>query len=434
MKTRYSAIRGTQDVLPPDSYTLRSVENALINNAARYGFGEIRTPVFEQTELFDRGVGETTDVVEKEMYTFEDNGHRSITLRPEGTAGVVRAFIEHGLFNEPMPQRFSYITSCYRYEKPQTGRLREFHQFGVEYFGSSDAAADAEVISLARHSLDLFELDGIELRINSIGCKECRKDFQKALHDYFSENVGELCDTCKNRLDRNPMRILDCKNPSCHELGLKAPVVLDYLCGDCSAHFDALKSRLDDLDLGYTVDPRIVRGLDYYTRTVFEFVSSGIGTQGTVCGGGRYDGLCEQLGGPSVPALGFGMGLERLSMLLNDEKTGLKPYCKLFIAAADDKSKDFCVTLADRLRYEYAGFLDDAPCSFLYDTTGRSVKAQMKYAGRIGAEFTVVIGTDELQSGKVVLKKMADGTQTELSLDNFVYELQAYEMAQVSEG
>ena len=271
------AVKGTQDILPGESFKIQYIEATALDIAKAYGFREIRTPVFEHTELFSRGVGDTTDVVQKEMYTFDDKGGRSITLRPEGTAGAIRAFLEHGLFNEPLPQKLCYLTSCYRYEKPQAGRLREFHQFGVECVGTASPAADAEVISLAKDLFDFLGVNGLKLEINSIGCPECRKKYYEALRAYFSDYKSELCETCLGRLERNPMRILDCKSPVCGKISAGAPKITDYLCDDCRDHFEKVQAYLDAIDIEYTVNPRIVRGLDYYTRTVFEFVSTEIG-------------------------------------------------------------------------------------------------------------------------------------------------------------
>ena len=326
--------KGTNDILPSQISEHQYIESVLFEIAQRFGFKEIRTPVFEHTELFQRGVGETTDVVQKEMYTFEDKGGRSITLRPEGTAGAVRAFLEHGLFNDAAPSKLCYLLNCYRYEKPQAGRWREFQQFGVEMFGSASPAADAEVISLANEIFAFLGVDGLELEINSIGCPKCRADYHKALKEYFAGKKENLCPTCLGRLEKNPMRILDCKSPVCKEIAQDAPNITDYLCADCKEHFEGVQAYLTGMNIAFTVNPRIVRGLDYYTRTVFEFVSTDIGSQGTVCGGGRYDGLVKELGGPDTPALGFGMGTGRLLMVMKNRGIELPgdDSCDIYIA------------------------------------------------------------------------------------------------------
>ena len=310
------APRGTQDFTPDQSARMRYIEDTLMRIAGLHGFGEIRTPTFEHTELFVRSVGDTTDVVQKEMYTFEDKKGRSITLKPEGTAGAVRAALERGLLAEALPLKLSYITPCFRYEKAQAGRYREFHQFGVELLGAQSSAADAEVIGLVQEALDTLGVTEIRLFINSIGCPNCRPKFQQALKDYYSAHYDELCPTCQDRLERNPLRILDCKEEHCHELAEHAPIVLDYLCDECREHFEELQERLRAMGIAFEVDPTIVRGLDYYTKTVFEFKTETIGAQGTVCGGGRYDGLVELMGGQKQPAVGFGMGLERLKLVM----------------------------------------------------------------------------------------------------------------------
>ncbi len=408
------AIRGTQDLLPKESYKWHAAESIMMETAEQHGFHEIRTPVFEHTELFQRSVGETTDVVQKEMYTFEDKGGRSITLRPEGTAGAARAMLEHAVYNEGLPVKAYYRTSCYRYEKPQAGRLREFHQFGVECFGAASPSADAEVLCLAQAILDRLGVQNIELQINSIGCPGCRAEYHKALQAYFDQHRGALCETCLGRLDRNPMRILDCKSPICAKIAEKAPVMLDYLCDDCKDHFEAVKGYLDAAGLRYTINPKIVRGLDYYTKTVFEFISREIGSQAAVCAGGRYDGLIKELGGPDMPSLGFGMGMERVLLLLENQGAQLPEpaACDVYLAGigAAAERKAFC--LAKALRDE--GFIAES------DVAGRSLKAQMKYADKIGARFSVVLGDAELESGEAKLKNMATGEQTAVRLDELV--------------
>lgn len=408
-----NAIKGTLDVLPKESYKIQYVESAVREIAENFGFYEMRTPVFEHTELFQRSVGETTDVVQKEMYTFADKGGRSITLRPEGTAGAARAFLENGLFNEALPQKIYYLTSCYRYEKPQAGRLREFHQFGVEAFGAGSPAQDAEIIALANEVFNYLGVKNLTLEINSIGCPACRAAYQKALKAYFENYKSELCETCNGRLDRNPMRILDCKSPVCSKIAADAPKILDYLCDDCRAHFDAVQQYLNTMQIDFTVNPEIVRGLDYYTRTVFEFVSNEIGAQGTVCGGGRYDGLLEELGGKPMPACGFGMGLERLLLLMDAQNTPFpdRKGCDIYFASMGDKANLEAAHLALDLRNE--------GLAAQFDTVGRALKAQMKYADKLGALYTVVLGDNELETRKAQLKNMKDGTLTEISLDDF---------------
>ena len=411
------AVKGTNDILPDQSQKWQFVEGKMLETAELFGFKEIRVPVFEHTEVFKRSVGDTTDVVQKEMYTFEDKGGRSITLRPELTAGVIRSAIEKGLINGALPQKLCYIGGCYRYEKPQAGRLREFHQFGVECVGAAAPNADAEVISLAKAVLENIGIKDISLEINSIGCPECRKEYHKALKEYFSANAETLCDTCKERLDRNPMRILDCKSPICREVAANAPVVIDYLCDDCKEHFEKVKANLSAMNISFTVNPKIVRGLDYYTRPVFEFVSGDIGAQSTVCGGGRYDGLIKQMGGQDTPSLGFAMGIERLMMVLEAQKAELPEdsTCDLFIATLGDKATLKASALCRELR--------DEGYKVQTDICGRGLKAQMKYANKIGAKFTLVLGDNEVESGKATLKKMSDSSEREISLNELVEEL-----------
>lgn len=426
------AIKGTQDILPDVVYKNQFIEQTLLDIAGKFGFREIRTPVFEHTELFQRGVGETTDVVQKEMYTFDDKGGRSITLRPEGTAGAARAFLEHGLFNEALPQKLCYVLNCYRYEKPQAGRWREFQQFGVEMLGAAHPAADAEVISLANEIFAFLGVEGINLELNSIGCPECRKNYHAALKEYFETRKDELCPTCLGRLEKNPMRILDCKSPICKEIAEGAPAIIDYICEDCSNHFESVKKYLDKMNIEYTVNPRIVRGLDYYTRTVFEFVSTDIGAQGTVCGGGRYDGLIEELGGPHVPSLGFGLGTGRLLMLLEAQGIELpKPSgCDIYVAP-----------MGENASYEAAAIVADLRAggiSAQTDVVGRSLKAQMKFADKIGAKYTMVLGDDEIASGKAKIKNMDSGEATEMQLadiaENFMEFMVRQETAALGES
>lgn len=419
--------KGTQDAVPSQINKWHTVEAVVRDAADQFGFKEIRTPVFEDTGLFVRSVGDTSDVVTKEMYTVSSKGDATFTLRPEGTAGAVRAMLENGVMNEGFPQKIYYIASCYRHEKPQAGRLREFHQFGVEMFGSSSPYADAEVIMLAKHILNQCIGDKISLNINSIGCPECRANYHKALKEYFEAKKADLCGTCLERLDKNPMRILDCKSPVCSEIAKDAPKILDYLCDNCSAHFEKLKEILDAHEIAYTVNPKIVRGLDYYTRTVFEFISTDIGAQGTVCGGGRYDGLVSQLGGQPTPALGFGMGLERLILVM--EKLGVKfmdPVTPdIYIAPMGDKAQLFASKLAAELRD--AGYKAD------YDIVGRGLKPQMRYADKVGAKFVVVLGDNELETGDVKIKNMRTGEQTDAKLDGFVKALEELYVNEICE-
>lgn len=408
------AIKGTKDVLPSEVHKNQYIEATVLGVAEQFGYKEIRTPVFEHTELFQRGVGDTTDVVQKEMYTFDDKGGRSITLRPEGTAGAVRSYLENGLCNEALPQKVCYLTSCYRYEKPQAGRLREFHQFGVECFGTASPLADAEIIALAKKVFDDLEVKDLSLEINSIGCPTCRAEYHKALKAYFEDRKDELCDTCKDRLERNPMRILDCKSPVCSSIAEGAPVVIDYLCDECKEHFELVKKYLDAQGIEYKVNPQIVRGLDYYTKTVFEFVSSSIGAQGTVCGGGRYDGLVEELGGQKTASLGFGMGLERLMLLMEAQNCPFPEANEpdLFIVALGDKATLKGIEICKDMRAE--GF------TALMDLNQRSVRAQMKYADKLNAKFNLVIGDDEIANGVAELKNMKTGEKSEISIETFV--------------
>ena len=405
-------IKGTEDVLPKDSYRWQFVEDVMRKESAAYGFKEIRTPVFEHTELFARGVGQTTDVVQKEMYTFDTKGGESVTLRPEGTAGAARAVLEHGLVNDSLPIKASYFVSCYRYEKPQAGRLREFHQFGLECYGTQSPVADAELICAAQSIFDRLGIKQLRLEINSIGCPTCRAEYHKALKEYFYGYKDELCETCNSRLEKNGYGILDCKSPVCSKIAQGAPKITDYLCDECKEHFASVQKYLDAAGVEYTVNPTIVRGLDYYTKTVFEFVTDFIGAQGTVCGGGRYDGLIEELGGKHLPSLGFAMGIERLLMLMDKQGIEIpKPStCDLYVAVMGESAslKSFEIIKAVR------------SCGLIAETdiVGRGLRAQMKYADKIGAKFSMVLGDNEIEQGKAVIKNMSNGEQTEIVLDD----------------
>jgi histidyl-tRNA synthetase len=402
--------KGTKDVLPADSYKWQYVENVARETAKLFNVKEIRTPVFEHTELFQRGVGDTSDIVTKEMYTFKDKGDRSITLKPEGTAGVVRSFIENGLSNGVLPAKMYYIIPAFRYERPQAGRLREFHQFGVEVFGASSAQTDAEAILMADTLLKKLGIH-VKLYINSIGCKTCRAQYNKALKEFFAPHLDELCYDCKTRFEKNPLRLLDCKEEACKKINVNAPKMLDYLCEDCSAHFATLQQNLNDAGVTYEIDSRIVRGLDYYTRTVFEFVSTSIGAQGTVCAGGRYDGLIEELGGAPTPAVGFAAGIERLLIVM--EQTGVQiPQPKkptVYLAGMDDACRNKAFALACALRANGV--------NAEIDHMQRSVKAQFKYADKIGAKYVAVIGGNELAEGKANVKNMANGESESVAFE-----------------
>ncbi|MCL1809970.1 MAG: histidine--tRNA ligase [Clostridiales bacterium] len=412
-----NAPKGTKDVLPDQVYKWHFVEKAFHEICTTYGFSEIRTPVFEHTELFTKGVGDTTDIVEKQMYTFADYAQRSVTLKPEGTAPAVRAFVEHKLYAEVQPTKIYYSIPCFRYEKPQSGRLREFHQFGIEIFGTGDMMADAEVISLGNDFIAGLGIKDVELRINSIGCSKCRKEHRAALREFLKEKYDGLCDTCKGRYNRNPLRILDCKSPVCQELVGGAPLMIDYLCDECQDSFEDLKVDLTAMGIDFTVDPGIVRGLDYYTKTAFEFVSHNIGAQGTICGGGRYDNLMEHLGGPAIPGIGFGLGIERLLLVMESNGVAIpKPAAAdVFVAVMGENAKKFGLGLTRKLRKQ--------GLNVEMDTLSRNIKGQFKYADRINASYTVVIGDNELAEGKVSLKKMSTSEQRLIPIDDIVKEV-----------
>ena len=403
------APKGTKDMLPQDAYKWQYIEEEWAKICSEYGFREIRTPVFESTDLFNRGVGDTTDIVQKEMYTFEDMGGRSITLKPEGTSPAVRAFIESNLYAETQPTKIFYDTACYRYEKPQAGRLREFHQFGIENFGTPSMMADAEIIALGYDFLNRMGIEDVELHISSVGCRKCRPVYRKVLQDFLRPKYDCLCETCKSRFDKNPMRILDCKSPEDKEAVKDAPMMIDYLCEDCRKDFEDLKTYLDAMGIRYVVDPSIVRGLDYYTKTAFEFITTKIGAQGTVCGGGRYDHLIEEVGGPDMPGVGFGLGKERLLMLMEacGRDFGAAPAPQIFLAWIGDEAKLYALQLLHELRGK--GIRADM------DTRERNLKGQMKYANKLGAQYTAVIGGDEAASGEITLKNMSTSEQTKVN-------------------
>ncbi|MDD6883666.1 MAG: histidine--tRNA ligase [Eubacteriales bacterium] len=398
------APKGTQDMLPKDAHRWHAIEKAMRDVCALAGYREIRTPMFEHTELFQRGVGDTTDVVQKEMYTFFDKGNRSITLKPEGTAGVVRAFIESHMYADPLPAKMYYCAAPnFRYEKPQSGRLRQFHQNGVEVFGAKDASTDAEVIRLAMDVLNRCGIDGLKLSVNSIGCPVCRKAYNEKLRAYLEPKLPGLCETCRDRFQRNPMRILDCKEDAAKLTD--APSMLENLCPECAEHFEKLQAYLSALGLNYEIDPRIVRGLDYYTKTVFEIITDTANGPLTVCGGGRYDGLVEELGGPATPGIGFGMGVERMIMVQDSQ--GVAPEAPLLYDA-------FVVTMGDDARREGLKLvyeLRNAGVKADMDHAARSMKAQFKYADKVGAKKVIVMAGDELLGGVVKLRDMEHSTE-----------------------
>ena len=411
------APRGTKDVTPRESYKWHYIENLIKEECMNFGYREVRVPVFEHTEVFERGVGDTTDVVQKEMYTFEDKGGRSITLRPEGTSGVVRCFLENNLFADAQPTKMYYLLSCYRYEKPQAGRLREFHQFGVESFGSPSSSIDAEVISLAMSVLTKLGLKDLQIYINSIGCPECRKTYNEKLIEYFSQYKDELCGTCLTRLKKNPMRIIDCKVPRCAEIGKSAPKILNEQCEGCTEHYNKLCEYLNFMGIKYEIDDSIVRGLDYYTTTVFEIKSNGM----VICGGGRYNGLVEEFGGNPTPGVGFGMGLERLIIAMEEQNLFKEDNekIKLYIANIGEKADLFAQKAVFDLRSK--------GLSCEKDLTGRSFKAQMKYADKIGAEFLIVIGDDEIERGEFNLKNMKTGNTKTIKFDEIIDTIKNYD-------
>jgi histidyl-tRNA synthetase len=409
---KYSVPKGTKDILPADVYRWQKAEQIFTEICGLYGYEEIRTPTFEQTDLFQRSVGDTTDVVQKEMYTFEDKGGRSITLRPEGTAGVARSFIENGMSSLPSPVRLFYNITAFRYENVQKGRFREFHQFGLEAFGAKGPMIDAEIISILVLYFERMGLKQTKLCINSIGCPDCRKTYHDILRDYYRPFLTDMCPDCSGRFDKNPLRMLDCKVVKCHERAVSAPKLIDYLCDDCSDHFKGLQGELESLGVAYTVDPGIVRGLDYYTRTVFEFISEHVGTQGTICGGGRYDGLIETMGGAAVPGIGFAMGVERFLMEMEAQEITIekKSPVQLYLASMDAKAAAYAAKLAFSLRKAGIG----CEC----DLMNRGFKAQLKYAGKGATPNLLVIGEEEVTTGKAQIKRLSDGMKLDVDLND----------------
>jgi len=408
------APKGTKDILPSESYSWQYVEEKIRQIARLYGYREIRTPIFEHTDLFVRSVGDTTDIVQKEMFTFEDKGKRSITLKPEGTAGVVRAYIEHSLYAEPQPIKVYYITPCFRHERPQAGRQRQFNQFGVEVFGGKEASLDAEIISLAVKLFDSLAIKGLKVNLNSIGCPDCRGPYHEKIKEYLGDNINSLCKSCSDRYEKNPLRILDCKEEGCKALVAGIPLILDNLCDECKDHFDQVKAFLDAKGIDYQINPLIVRGLDYYTKTVFEIISDSLGAQSTVCGGGRYDGLVEECGGPKTPGIGFAIGLERLMMILEAQKA---------IDIIEEPMDIYIATIGDMARLkasELISVLRKKGISADMDHVGRSIKAQFKYAGKQGYKFVCTIGENELTTGDLRIKNMKEGKEDSIRIESLL--------------
>ncbi len=414
MKQDLRAPRGTQNILPGETTIWQRIESKALEICQKFGFFEIRVPTFEYTGLFTKSVGDSTDVVQKEMFTFLDRGGRSLSLRPEGTAGTVRAVLESGIINDALPLKVFYLLTCFRNERPQAGRFKEFHQFGAELFGSDSPIADVEIISMASCFFDELGIKGLKLNLNSIGCKNCRTDYYHALIDYYKQHVDKLCDVCLERLYKNPMRLLDCKTKECSELAKGAPKIIDYLCNECNEHFESVKKLLSLQKIEYTINPTIVRGLDYYTKTVFEFTSNELGAQSTVCGGGRYDSLVEMMGGKPTPALGYGIGMERLILIMkaqNNQITKVEKSCYLYIGNMGDEAVSVVFDIARKLREK--GF------SVQTDLMSRSIKAQMKYADKIGAHYSCIIGDLEMEKGVVKIKDMQGDNPFDVSLESF---------------
>ncbi len=404
---KYHALKGVHDLFPPDISIWQKVEQIARDVFAAYGFQELRPPIIESTDIFIRSIGETSDIVEKEMYTFDDKAGRKITLRPEGTAPVVRCYVENHLYNLPSPQKFFYSGPMFRYERPQAGRFRQFYQIGAEAFGVGDPKIDAEVLSLLKLFFERLGMQGLNFQVNSIGCEKCRPDYRKALMDFFSAKLDGLCPDCKRRFDVNPLRILDCKVPGCVQLKEGAPQVTDFLCGECREHFDTFRSHLKLLGIPHAINPNMVRGLDYYTRTTFEVTCEHLGAQNAVAAGGRYDRLVEEFGGPATPAIGFAVGMERIITLLKATNTDTIPAPKVFIAALGPAAEEKGLAIADSLRKK--GIWVELGYA------GNSLKSQMKRADRLSADYVFIIGEDEINTGRLKWKQLSDKTQGELS-------------------
>jgi histidyl-tRNA synthetase len=417
---RISGVKGMSDLLPSEIGLWQHVESVARRTFGAFGYQEIRTPIVEDTALFVRGVGEATDIVGKEMYTFEDKGGRSLSLRPEGTAPAARAYIEHSVVQKEPVTRWFYIGPMFRYERMKTGRYRQFWQIGAEAFGAKEPAQDVELMDLVRQFLEALPLSGVMLHVNSLGDETCRPEYQKQLVAYFQSRREDLCAECKERLERNPLRILDCKNPTCQGIAQAAPSVLEFLCAACAEHFEEVKRQLQIVGIRYEVNPRMVRGLDYYTRTAFEFIAEDpvLGTASAVGGGGRYDRLVRELGGPDVPAVGFALGVDRLVLLLQGRGERFEARPDLFVAVADDAARDEALKLVSSLRRQ--GFAVET------DPRGGSLKSQMKRADRTQARFTLVLGGNEVSSGEAQLKPMAGGEPLSVKLDSLAAELRRF--------
>lgn len=409
-----NAPKGTKDVLPEDAFKWRFIEDKIRELTLRFGFGEIRTPVFEHTEVFERGVGSQTDIVQKEMYTFLDKAGRSITLKPEGTAGVVRAFIEKGMYSHSQPSKMYYLTPVLRYEAPQSGRLREHHQFGVEVFGAKKPSIDAEIIFMASTLLKELGISNVNLYINSIGCEKCRPSYQIALKEYLKGHASDLCTVCIGRYDRNPLRILDCKDSKCAQFANAAPKTIDYTCDDCRSHFEGLQDILRYANIEFSINPKIVRGLDYYTKTVFEFVSGDLGAHSTVCGGGRYDNLVESCGGPQISGVGFGMGIERLLMVMESQQINIiKPEAPfVYLTVLSESLRGILFNLVSKLR------IHGVPAEM--EHVGRKLKAQFKHADKLGVQWVCILGDDEHILGQIKLRNMQDGLEVSVDFESVV--------------